>query len=103
MRFAVAAAPGLRPAGDVRRAPTQLTGLLALQRQAGNRALAGLIAQRCGDVPPDRCACHGNEPEEKGKVQRLTAEEKTERLTSSKYQGQPRLEAAFDNAPVLGI
>jgi peptidoglycan hydrolase-like protein with peptidoglycan-binding domain len=103
MRLAHAAPPGLRPAGAARRPASQLTGLLALQRQAGNRAVARLIAQRCGDVSPDRCGCHGDEPEGRTAVQRLTAEEKTEGLTSSRYQGQPRLEAAFHNAPVLGI
>jgi peptidoglycan hydrolase-like protein with peptidoglycan-binding domain len=102
VRFTVAGAPGRSPAKAARCAPAQLTGLLAVQRQAGNRAVARLIAQRCGDVPPDQCACHSDELEEK-KVQRLTTEDKTDGLTSSKYHGQPRLEAAFDNAPVLGI
>jgi peptidoglycan hydrolase-like protein with peptidoglycan-binding domain len=60
-----------------------------------------MIAQRCGDIRSDQCACHGNEPEEQ--VQRVTADDKTEGLTSAKYRGQPRLEAAFRNAPALGI
>lgn len=35
--------------------------LLDIQRTAGNAA-AGLAAQRCGDIPPESCPCHGNGP-----------------------------------------
>lgn len=83
--------------------------VLHLQRLAGNRATARLL-QRCGDVPPERCGCHdgtaagaGSTPA-RGRaatVQRLTEEEKGEDLRSSKYRDDPRLQAAFDNAPSL--
>lgn len=102
MSHVFAAAPALRPHPARRGVPAELTGLLALQRQVGNRAVADLIAQRCGDTPPGKCACHGNDEDEE-QVQRLTAEAQSAELTSDKYKGQPRLEAAFDNAPALGI
>ena len=35
-------------------------------------------------------------------LQRLTPQEKRENLTSPRFAGEPRLERAFDNAPVLG-
>ena len=45
--------------------PARSFGLLALQRSAGNRAVAELVrpvVQRCGSTPPDQCGCHDDEP-----------------------------------------
>lgn len=78
-------------------------GLLALQRSAGNRAVASLLGvQRCGSVRPD-CDCSPEERElaEGEAVQRLAAEERSEDLRSQRYAGEPRLEAAFDNSPAM--
>lgn len=78
-------------------------GLLDLQRTAGNRAVARLLAlQRCGRANPD-CDCSHEEREraEGAAVQRLTAEEKTENLASPRYAGDARLEAVFDNSPPM--
>lgn len=112
------APPGRRPAGGVGLAgkPSVLgpARMLSLQGLAGNRAVTSLVAQRCGDVPPERCGCHHRDEAEPAgapagmaagvmAVQRLTRAEKEEDLRSRKYSGQPRLEAAFDNSPPLGI
>jgi peptidoglycan hydrolase-like protein with peptidoglycan-binding domain len=51
-----------------------------LQRSAGNRAVTSLLD-----------------------VQRLTAEERSENLTSARYAGEVRLEAAFDNSPPMKL
>ncbi|HEY1180356.1 MAG TPA: peptidoglycan-binding domain-containing protein, partial [Phytomonospora sp.] len=74
--------------------------LLALQRTAGNRAVARVV-QRCGKANPD-CDCS---PEERAaaEVQRLTAAERTEGLTAPGFAGDSRLEAAFDNSPPMRI
>lgn len=77
--------------------------MLSLQRRAGNRAVAGLVAQRCGGMTPEECGCDGKAADKGHDVQRLSSDEKAEGLTSEKYRGEPRLEAAFDNSPPLGI
>lgn len=55
-----------------------LAGVLDLQRTAGNAAVAGVL-------------------------QRLTAQERERDLVSPRLAGNPRLQAAFDNAPVMRV
>lgn len=55
-----------------------VAAVLALQRAAGNTAVAGVL-------------------------QRLTAQERERDLVSPRLAGNPRLQAAFDNAPVMRI
>lgn len=61
----VKARPGPMPARASR--PSGTSAILAMQRQAGNRAVTALLrtaptVQRCGGVPADQCPCHGNAP-----------------------------------------
>jgi hypothetical protein len=111
---AVAARQRSRPGPSARRGahlPPQAAALLELQRSAGNRAVAGLLAagkaatplvatplvatplvaaavQRCGPIPADQCPCHDGEnaderaPAQPEPVQR-TAEESAGGVTES--------------------
>jgi peptidoglycan hydrolase-like protein with peptidoglycan-binding domain len=92
-----------RPAGPAGcDAPNR--GLLALQQRAGNRAVAGVLrVQRCGSAQPD-CDCPPEEREraEAAAVQRLTVDGPQDKLSSPRYAGDPRLEAAFRNRPPVG-
>lgn len=91
-----------------------------MQRSHGNtyvqRLLAGRGAvQRCGGTTHPGCACATGVarganaadeelavvPPSRQRVQRLTDAEKQANLTSPRYAGNPRLEAAFDNNPPL--
>jgi hypothetical protein len=75
----LAPAPGApvrrRPARSVHGGPIDARQIAWLQRQAGNTAVAGLVAvQRCGAVPPDQCACHDGDSEHDLGVQRHMGE-----------------------------
>lgn len=77
-----------RDEGQARARPAQVRGpaprphgtaaLLAMQARAGNRAVTAMLrqgppVQRCGDIPGDRCPCHGDGADhaaERGPVQR---------------------------------
>ncbi|HEY5114832.1 MAG TPA: peptidoglycan-binding domain-containing protein, partial [Nakamurella sp.] len=75
--------------------------VLALQRAAGNRAVAGIFLQRCGPQQPD-CGCSDEEKAAaEPQVQRLTVVEREQDLVSPRLAGDPRLQAAFDNAPAM--
>ena len=76
--------------------------LLAMQRAAGNRAVATLLLQRCGPQNPN-CGCSDDDTAESAlpQVQRLTAEERGQDLVSPQLAGDARLQSAFDNAPVM--
>src|SRR5436190_1152399 len=99
---------------------TAVQQVLALQRAAGNHAVASMLGIQ-------RCACggrgHGAEEEcedcrarrltrepaapylstSSPLLQRLTSEEKQQDLTSAKLAPNERLQRAFDNSPAVHI
>ncbi len=95
--------------------PMRRAAVARLQGSHGNRFTQRLIAssthiQRCGGAVHAGCSCavpDGNTAISNAPTisvigpQRLTATEKEEDLTSSRYAGIPRLESAFDNNPAL--
>lgn len=91
-------------------------GVLAMQRLAGNRAVAGLIAARGGPTIQRACACGGGcgtcqsdtagddqRAERSAPVQRLAVQRIHEApaLTQALLADSPVLQQAFHNAPTL--
>lgn len=81
------------------RVPPRISGWLALQRAAGNRAVAGLASratlQRCGPIPPEECPCHDEEPSvQRAKVTDCSAGEQT-KVTSALSNARTSVSAAI--------
>lgn len=79
-RVGAAVRRAIRPKVAPPRGLLGVDGVLMLQRFAGNRAVARLVVQRCGDMSPERCPCHAEDERKAGEsggaaVQRLTESE----------------------------
>jgi hypothetical protein len=113
---------GNRALGGRGNGPVQIALMTEMQQAHGNRAMQRFLQRspaRQGALPVQRCggevhagctACGGDKLNEEQvpvarsvAVQRLTAEEKQENLTSAKYAGEERLEKAFDNSPAMHV
>lgn len=88
--------------------------VLALQRSAGNRAVASALSiQRCGcgakrhgaEEECEECRARrlARAPASTQLLQRLTVEEKQQDLTSPRLAPNDRLQRAFDNSPAVHI